>query len=285
MNVSPRPDPVRSMPPILPISDSVSPRSPRAFSLVELLTVIAVIALLIGILLPARANARATSRASICASRLHQLGVALTLYLNDYPDTLPQATTDIGGNQVVVGTLFGGKKGSLPAYSINTMGAHDRPLNRYILDAAAPDDADPGVFEVEAFHSPSDVGGVIPGIGRTNSMYDLLGSSYAINDHALKQTPGEQEVATLVPNTGGKMPLIANTSKTWVLGSYPIYNADGGGDRQHYWYLGARSTAGPSAGAGAVRANLLFADWHVGSLLPVPATPTNTTKQYTFFPG
>ncbi len=253
----------------------------RAFTLIELLVVIAIIALLVAILLPALGAARANSRATVCASRLHQLGIALNLYMNDFDNTLPQATTTLGGNQVVIGTLFGGKKGQLPAYSINTMGAEGRPLNRYVLETTPIPDSETDVMEVEAFKSPCDKGGVIPGVGRVDSMYNFLGSSYSLNDHALAPTPSTPEVATLVPNGGGKMPVIVTTSKTWLLGSDPIFNADGGGDRQHYWYT---TNSNITAASGAVKANLLFADWHVGSQLSVPATPVNTTKDYTFWP-
>jgi prepilin-type N-terminal cleavage/methylation domain-containing protein/prepilin-type processing-associated H-X9-DG protein len=261
-------------------------RHRRAFTLIELLVVIAIIALLVGILLPALGAARAQARATACASRLHQLGIALNLYLNDFDNTLPQATTTIGGNQVVVGTLFGGKRGSLPAYSINTMGAELRPLNKYIIETTIPEGSDADLtqptIEVEAFKSPSDKGGNIPGVGPVQSMYDLLGSSYSLNDHANKPTMGTPELPTLVPNSGGKMPPIATPSKTWLLGSDPIFNTDGGGDRQHYWY--SAKSAGSQTAASDTKANLLFADWHVGVTLTVPGQPINTTKDYTFWP-
>lgn len=54
----------------------------RAFTLIELLVTIAVIALLVGFLLPALAGARGTARTAVCLSNQRQLVTAWTLYAN-----------------------------------------------------------------------------------------------------------------------------------------------------------------------------------------------------------
>ena len=63
---------------------------PRAFTLVELLVVISVIALLVGILLPVLGAARRSAKEAVCLSNLRQLGQATTAYGVDFGLRLPQ---------------------------------------------------------------------------------------------------------------------------------------------------------------------------------------------------
>jgi prepilin-type N-terminal cleavage/methylation domain-containing protein/prepilin-type processing-associated H-X9-DG protein len=61
----------------------------RAFTLMEVLVTIAVIAVLAAILLPAFAQARESARQSVCVQHMRQVGQAFWMYLQDYDERLP----------------------------------------------------------------------------------------------------------------------------------------------------------------------------------------------------
>ena len=61
-----------------------------AFTLIELLVVIAIIAILAAILFPVFARARESARRASCQSNLKQLALGVTMYAQDYDETMPR---------------------------------------------------------------------------------------------------------------------------------------------------------------------------------------------------
>ncbi len=65
-----------------------------AFTLIELLVVISIIAILAALLVPALSRAKAQANCTACKNHLHQMGLALQLYVNDYRNTYPYYSYD-----------------------------------------------------------------------------------------------------------------------------------------------------------------------------------------------
>ena len=87
---------------------------PAAFTLVELLVVIALIATLAALLLPAFGRAKESGRATACLSNLHQIGLALQLYVQDNGNRLPTmrdknltATNELPSPDLVLSNYLG----------------------------------------------------------------------------------------------------------------------------------------------------------------------------------
>lgn len=75
----------------------------RAFTLIELLIVIAIIAILAAILFPVFSTAREKARMSTCMSNLKELSLGVLQYCGDYDERLPYAVMVDGG----IGTIAG----------------------------------------------------------------------------------------------------------------------------------------------------------------------------------
>jgi len=71
----------------------------KAFTLVELLVVIGIIAVLIALLLPALTKARQSALSLVCLSNLRQVGMGMMQYVNDNRGTLPLADVQVSTNE------------------------------------------------------------------------------------------------------------------------------------------------------------------------------------------
>ena len=75
--------------------NTTSSRTARAFTLTELLVVVAVTATLVAILLPVYTSAREKGRQATCTSNMRQIGTAMVMYAADNAQCLPPYDTDI----------------------------------------------------------------------------------------------------------------------------------------------------------------------------------------------
>ena len=91
-------------------------RRVHAFTLVELLVVIGIIALLISMLLPALSKARQSAGLVACASQMRQIGIAWTAYHTDNNGWLLASQKQFPSNGGYGGTLYDNTNGDLQQY-------------------------------------------------------------------------------------------------------------------------------------------------------------------------
>jgi prepilin-type N-terminal cleavage/methylation domain-containing protein len=163
-----------------------SSRRPRAFTILELILCVAVIAVLMAVLLPLLSTAKRGSYAAVCGNNLHQLSVAWLLYVQDNRDRLPQAEFQPEWRYGGVDFLGTDRTPVL---------ASSRPLNRYV-DSHAGADTDSATHRL--FECPGDSGIALRAAergGRSGSSilpfvtcFETFGTSYRANGLVLDST-------------------------------------------------------------------------------------------------
>ena len=131
----------------------MSRRAPKAFTLVELLVVMAICGVLLALVVPAAMRARETARRGICADHLRQLGLGLANYESAHGVLPPGYVSEwypIGGNDRGPGWGWGAQL--LPM--LERSDVHD--LINFSIDVDWPESLTARHRRVAAFLCPSD---------------------------------------------------------------------------------------------------------------------------------
>ena len=177
-----------------------------AFTLIELLAVIAIVAVLIAILLPALQRARRSAKRLYCGSNLREVAMAWQLYLDDNEQRFYQG---INAN-----LDYGGWRGLVKWWP--------RPLNAYAL-------GDPNTATEQTaklFRCPADRGGVPD--EPTEKVYRYHGTSYETNPlligqdacypWCMKTKELDEKISELLPNLTTDR--VANPTRLVLMGDY-----------------------------------------------------------------
>lgn len=248
---------------LAPVSESRRP----AFTLVELLVVLGIIALLISILMPTLNKARQQAKRVQCASNLRQCGVSLLLYAQENNGWIvPVGDWDPNSGPIDPNT--GKPEGEYFSLGSNELQSGTPwltwPAVVFKMNKANPAVLDPAAYAPDIMRCPQDVGVGIYDPNRVNGTWG--GHSYVINKH-LAKSPGQ------IKKYGSKMGSGLDVSHVPLLGEkvigFPDYYLEqennGLSEFENLIDLykhGTKATLG---------ANYLFMDLHVDSKEPTEA--------------
>ena len=211
-----------------------------AFTLIELLTVVVIIAVLAGLLLPVVGNIRTRADSTQCAANLRQIGAAIAGYANENDNTLPgPLTTD-----------------QLPTYSSSVTGSLLVYLAKYLgLPPATATSQTAPIFVCPAYAK------VVRGLDQAVYKVGGIGSASPFGDALAGSQPMKLAALASLSDGSGKPATYGNSIalRDAVMEGATIVTQWVTWDSQHPVHHD--------------HLNALYFDWHVGSVNTVTLQP------------
>lgn len=237
-----------------PVPARAAPRVASGFTLVELLTVVAIVGILAALIIPVVAKVRQTALRTDCASNLRQLGQGLALYVADHKGVLPTSWTGsnetVWRKQLLRGGYLGKPDAVVPVAGVVAPGADPSTWNEFHFR----------IFSCKAH------------VGKYDAAVDGQ-ATYAMNSAAAQAPTQGGTVSPLRRLSEHQQP-----ARTMIIGDAARLGVDGNGTRFNPG-LTPGTPYRPEAVHGAA-ANLLFLDGHVESRraadIPVEASPVGS---------
>ena len=215
----------------------------RAFTLIELLTVIAIIGVLAALLVPVIGSVRAQARAAQCASNLRQIGMGILGYANEHGGNLPQVA-HVGGSGFEDASWIR----TLRPWLGNADSVRICPSDRYAADLKGLRDSSSYVLNDLVFTYPGDGDDGFGGVGTPRALARL---------DRVRQ-PSRTLFATVINDDRWPRALTADHIHADGWTNWPAIIADISPD--------IHRAVGRSAAKDSGRSNYLFGDGHIKTL-------------------
>lgn len=177
----------------------------RGFTLIELLVAVSIIALLIGLLLPAVQQARESARLMQCKNNLKQMGLAINNYHGVF-GAFPPGCVGAANDPV---NIQGWGWGTLILPQLDQQPLYERlnPSKNSLAMVIASEELQPNLrIPLQVFRCPTDLGGELQGTDRTLSGF-ILGADLPPTSPGISisrtNSPSRFVVACLLPPIAG----------------------------------------------------------------------------------
>lgn len=232
------------------------------FTLIELLIVIAIIAILAAMLLPALNSAREKARAGMCISNLKQIGTACYNYAGDYNGYMPPL-----GSEGILEDRYASP------WAKNLKNGKYLPDNTsvvYCPSLGASNHAQASKLELwDSKYSPDFRGENGSVYGMIAPFKDDMGCSWNYSSRFIKLGTPSQFNRYLVP-WGGELPTLTASTFPFMADSAALYKDLTGAEQTWHFYWSSNWGAQKRGGKVHLRhtrnANVLLLDGHVSSM-------------------